>query len=134
MASTRRSTSLDFLAVADALLIFPGTALAKDLNCSNFKSEEDAQAELNKNRSDLPRIMEVDRWLSGPPCNLRAPLLRAVTAGLIVWGVVEAGPAFVGFLRSRTTWVQSLVALAALLAFAWAGFTTQLQRGGTLSG
>ncbi|TWF80137.1 hypothetical protein FHX44_116075 [Pseudonocardia hierapolitana] len=63
---------------------------------------------------------------------LRAPLLRAVTAlagaGLIIRGVVEAGPAFLGFLRSPATWVESLVALAALLALAWVGFTTQRQR------
>ncbi|MCO1659886.1 hypothetical protein [Pseudonocardia humida] len=63
---------------------------------------------------------------------VRGPLLRAVSAlagaALVVRGVVEAGPAFLGFLRSPATWVESLVALAALLALAWAGFTTQRDR------
>jgi hypothetical protein len=64
--------------------------------------------------------------------HFRGPLLRAVTAlagaGLVIRGVVEAGPAFMGFLRSPATWVESLVALAALLALAWAGFATQHSR------
>jgi hypothetical protein len=63
---------------------------------------------------------------------LRGPLLRAITAlagaGLIVRGVVEAGPAFLGFLRDPITWVESLVALAVLLALGWAGFTAQRNR------
>ena len=60
---------------------------------------------------------------------LRRPLLRALTAlagaALIIRGIVEVGPAFLGFLRSPATWVESLVALAALLALAWAGYVTQ---------
>lgn len=60
---------------------------------------------------------------------LRHPLLRGLTAlagaALVIRGVVEAGPAFLGFLRSPATWVESLVALAALLALAWAGYVTQ---------
>jgi hypothetical protein len=43
----------------------------------------------------------------------------------VIRGVVEAGPAFLGFLRDPATWVESVVALAALLALAWAGFTAQ---------
>jgi hypothetical protein len=62
----------------------------------------------------------------------RGPSLRVVTAlagaALVIRGVVEAGPAFLGFLRAPATWVESLVALAALLALAWAGFTTQRSR------
>lgn len=60
---------------------------------------------------------------------LRDPLLRAFTAlggaALVVRGVVEAGPAFLGFLGSPATWVESVVAFAALLALAWAGLVTQ---------
>jgi hypothetical protein len=63
---------------------------------------------------------------------LRGPVLRAISAlagaALVVRGVVEAGPAFLGFLRSPATWVESLVALAALLALAWVGFVTQRDR------
>lgn len=62
---------------------------------------------------------------------LRVPLLRACTAlgggDLVIRGIVEAGPAFLGFLRSPATWVESMVALAALLALAWTGFKTQPQ-------
>jgi len=62
---------------------------------------------------------------------LRTPLLRALTAlagaGLVIRGVVEAGPAFLGFLQNPATWVESLVALVALVALGWAGFTTQRQ-------
>jgi hypothetical protein len=60
---------------------------------------------------------------------VRGPALRAVTAlagaGLVIRGVVEAGPAFLGFLRSPATWVESVVAFAALVALAWAGFSVQ---------
>lgn len=60
---------------------------------------------------------------------LRGPILRAVLAlagaGLIIRAVVELGPSFLGFLRAPATWVESLVALAALLALAFFGFAAQ---------
>jgi hypothetical protein len=60
---------------------------------------------------------------------VRGPVVRAVTslagAALVVHAVVEGGPAFLGFLRNPATWVESVVALAALLALAWAGFVVQ---------
>ncbi len=60
---------------------------------------------------------------------LRVRVLRVLTAlagaGLIVRAVVELGPSFLEFLRAPATWVESLVALAAWLALAWAGLGAQ---------
>jgi hypothetical protein len=39
-----------------ALLAFPGIASAKDLDCGDFKFQEDAQAEFEKDRSDPHRL------------------------------------------------------------------------------
>lgn len=64
--------------------------------------------------------------------HLRAPILQAITAvggaGLVIRGVVDAGPALLGFLPSPVTRLESVVALAALLAPGWAGITTQRQQ------
>jgi hypothetical protein len=38
--------------VATAMLTFTGAGLAQDLNCDDFAYQEEAQAELEKNRSD----------------------------------------------------------------------------------
>jgi hypothetical protein len=65
---------------------------------------------------------------------LRHRVLRVLTAvagaGLIIRGVVELGPAFLGFLRAPATWVESMVAFAAWLALAWAGLMAQRTRAG----
>ncbi|MBL8926892.1 MAG: hypothetical protein JNM77_11735 [Pseudonocardia sp.] len=65
---------------------------------------------------------------------LQDRLLRVLTAvagaGLVVRGVVELGPTFLGFLRAPTTWVESVVAVAAWLALAWTGLTAQRDRAG----
>lgn len=77
----------------------------------------------------LPGSMARTAVLAGS--HLRAPILQAIvafaSAGLVIRGVVDAGPALLGFPHSPVTWVESVVALAALLALSWARFTTQRQ-------
>jgi hypothetical protein len=58
MAPSRRvrsAATLSAVAVT-ALLAFPGVAAAQDLDCSDFRFQEDAQAEFEKDRSDPNRL------------------------------------------------------------------------------
>lgn len=56
MVASRGSVCLASLAVAGGMLLIPDVALAKDLNCSDFTYQEDAQAELNNDPSDPYRL------------------------------------------------------------------------------
>jgi hypothetical protein len=51
MALPRTAPALPAVALA-AVLAFPGVAFAQDLNCDDFRYQEDAQAEFEKDRSD----------------------------------------------------------------------------------
>ncbi len=51
----RSAAALSAVAVT-ALLTTPGIAFAQDLDCSDFRFQEDAQAELDKDRSDPNRL------------------------------------------------------------------------------